>query len=103
MAKTSIKVRLVTYNEAERVYVHQHVFMNIPEEAARIIKEAWTKEGEFAQSKNITSKFLCENQTADALLYEDDEPVAGMLGMCCEEYNEDMIVEFRDKTEEDDE
>lgn len=101
MAKTSIRVKLVTYDRESNIHHFQHVLMNIPEEAARIIKEAWTKEGEFCQRENIKSRFLTCNQRADAILFEDNEPVAGMLKMCCEEYDEDMITVFRDKTEED--
>lgn len=62
-------------------YRNNAVELEIPAEAAEIIKKAWTSEGPLAQRHAIKAKWLAENQTADATLVIDGKVEAGFTYM----------------------
>lgn len=99
MAKLVTVVR--TYFKSGN-YRNNTIEIDIPDEAAKLIKEHWTENG--GVHFNTTAKFLASNQAGICLLYKDGEEIAGIQGMSQEDtQREEVFVQHFKDEEEDDE
>lgn len=110
MAKIVTTIR--TYFE-DGYYRNNDVELEIPDEAAEIIRKAWTaKDGPLRQNIAIRAKYLSKNQSANALLFLTGEatmvgmdcfetPAAGMTGMRMEDSVNDETITRRFDDDED--
>ena len=81
-------------------YRNNRVEMQIPDEAAEIIRKYWNEVG---VSKVVTAKYLASNQAATANLFKDETPLGGIANMWVEDMDEDEVFEHRFKSDEEDE
>ena len=100
MAKLVTVVR--TYFKSGN-YRNNTIEIDIPDEAAKLIKEHWTENG--GVFFNTTAKFLASNQAGICLLYKGGEEIAGIQGMSQEYTQREEVFEqyFKDEEDEDDE
>lgn len=99
MAKLVTVVR--TYFEGG--YRNNTIEIDIPDEAAELIKEHWAKnDGVYF---NTTAKFLSSNQAGICRIYKGGKAIAGIFGMHQEETHEEEVFKqsFKDWEDEDDE
>ena len=97
MAKLVTVVR--TYFQSGN-YRNNTIEIDIPDEAAKLIKEHWTENcGVYF---NTTAKFLASNQAGLCLLYKDGEEIAGIQGMSQEDTQREEVFEQHFKDEEED-
>ena len=97
MAKLVTVVR--TYFKSGN-YRNNAIEIDIPNEAAKLIKEHWTENnGVFF---NTTAKFLASNQAGICLLYKDGEEIAGIQSMSQEDTQREEVFEQHFKDEEED-
>lgn len=97
-----IQTTVRTFFEDGR-YRNNTVSIEIPDEAAEIIRKAWCENG---VGKSVNALWLSKNQNADALLFmnsEDDEATAGIYGMCAKYTVDNEIItrKFTDDDEDD--
>lgn len=76
----TIQVTISTYFD-KYGYRNNTVLMEIPEDAAELIKEAWLHSKDMNQSEVIKAKYLATNQNAKAYLIIDGITIAGIIGM----------------------
>ena len=97
MAKLVTVVR--TYFKRSGNYRNNTIEIDIPDEAAELIKEHWTEnDGVFF---NTTAKFLASNQAGICLLYKDGEEIAGIRGVSLEDTQREEVFEQHFKDEDD--
>lgn len=97
MAKLSVVVQ--TYFSSGN-YRNNRVEIDIPNEAAELIKNMWEEK----QVHNCTrAKYLASNQEATIKLTRDETLLDGMVNVCREETEEDEIFEHRFTSDEEDE
>lgn len=96
MAKLVTVVR--TYFEDG--YRNNAIEIDIPDEAAELIKEHWAENG--GVYFNTTAKFLASNQAGICRIYKGGKAIAGIRGMSQEETQEEE-ASFKDWEDEDDE
>ena len=80
-------------------YRNNKVEIQIPDEAAEMIKKFWAEK---QAHRCIEAKYLASNQCANALLYREDEtPLYAIYGMCASETEENEIYDhyFNDDEE----
>ena len=94
MAKLVTVVR--TYFKSGN-YRNNTIEIDIPDEAAELIKEHWTENG--GVSFNTTAKFLASNQAGICLLYKDGEEIAGIQGMSKADTQREEVFEQHFKEE----
>ena len=84
-------------------YRNNTIVINIPDEAAELIKEHWAENG--GVFFNTTAKFLASNQAGICLLYKGGEEIAVIKGMSKEDTQREEVFEqhFKDEEDEDDE
>src|SRR5574344_458004 len=84
-------------------YRNNTIEIDIPDEAAKLIKEHWTENG--GGFFNTTAKFLASNQAGICLLYKGGEEIAGIQGVSKEDTQREEVFEqhFKDEEDEDDE
>lgn len=86
-------------------YRNNTIEIDIPDEAAELIKEHWAENG--GVYFNTTAKFLASNQTGNCFVRdnENDKDLAGLFGMHQEETQEEEVFKqsFKDWEDEDDE
>lgn len=99
MAKLVTVVR--TYFEDG--YRNNTIEIDIPDEAAKLIKEYWENWGVCFNC--VKAKFLASNQAGICLLYKGGEEIAGIQGMPQEKTQEEEVFKqsFKDWEDEDDE
>lgn len=98
MAKLVTVVR--TYFKGDN-YRNNTIEIDIPDEAAKLIKEHWTENG--GVFFNTTAKFLASNQAALCLLYnKGGEEIAGIQGMSKSDTQREEVFEQHFKDEEED-
>lgn len=97
MAKLVTVVR--TYFEGG-TYRNNTIIVEIPDEAAELIKKSWDEHGVY---NCVTAKFLSSNQAGICLLHKDGEETAGIRGMSQEgtHYEEVFKQHFKDEEEDD--
>ena len=85
-------------------YRNNTIVIDIPDEAAELIKEYWAENcGVYFHT---TAKFLASNQEGMCLLYNKcGEEIAGIQGMSKEDTQREEVFEqhFKDEEDEDDE
>lgn len=87
----TIQVTISTYFD-NHTYRNNTVKMEIPDQAAEIIKKAWTNpKHSMSQSKGITAHWLAKNQGADAVLKVNGKTVAGFANMTSINTQEDTF------------
>lgn len=96
MAKLATVVR--TYFEGG--YRNNTIEIDIPDEAAELIKEHWAKNG--GVYFNTAAKFLASNQVGICLLYKDREEIAGIQGMPQKYTQREEVFKQHIKDEEED-
>lgn len=73
-------------------YRNNAVELTIPEEAARIIVDAWElKGGALPVHESCRALYLAQNQNADVILEIDGEGVAGIRGMSADKGQNDRF------------
>lgn len=85
-------------------YRNNTIVIDIPDEAAELIKEHWAENG--GVYFNTTAKFLASNQAALCLLYnKGGEQIAVVQDMSKEDAQREEVFEqhFKDEENEDDE
>ena len=97
MAKLVTVVR--TYFQSGN-YRNNTIEIDIPDEAAELIKKHWDENG--GVYFNNTAKFLASNQAGICLLYKDGEEIAGIQGMSQEDTQREEVFEQHFKDEEED-
>lgn len=98
MAKLATVVR--TYFEGG-TYRNNTIIVEIPDEAADIIKKSWDERGAY---NCVTAKFLASNQAGICLLHKDGGENIGVIqGMSQEDtrYEEVFKRHFKDEEEDD--
>ena len=100
MAKLVTVVR--TYFKSGN-YRNNTIEIDIPDEAAELIKEHWTENG--GVFFNTTAKLLASNQAGICLLYKGGEEIAAIQRMPQEDTQREEVFEqhFKDEEDEDDE
>ena len=100
MAKLVTVVR--TYFEGGRGgnYRNNTIEIDIPDEAAELIKEHWTEN--WGVYFNTTAKFLASNQAGICLIYKGGEEIAGIQNMPQEDTQQEEVFERHFKDEEED-
>lgn len=96
MAKLVTVVR--TYFQSGN-YRNSTIEIDIPDEAAELIKKSWDERGVY---NCVTAKFLASNQAGICLIYKGGEEIAGIQGMSQEETQEEEVFEQHFKDEEED-
>lgn len=98
MAKLVTVVR--TYFEGG--YRNNTIEIDIPDEAAELIKEYWDERGVY---NCVTAKFLSSNQAGICRIYKGGEAIAGIQGMSQEDTHREEVFKqsFKDWEDEDDE
>ena len=101
MAKLVTVVR--TYFLQSGNYRNNTVEIDIPDEAAKLIKEHWTENG--GVFFNTTAKLLASNQAGICLLCKGREEIAGIQHVSQEDTQREEVFEqhFKDEEDEDDE
>lgn len=79
-------------------YRNTRVEMQIPDEAAEIIRKYWQE-----KEVSVTAKYLASNQAATAELFKDETLLEGIANMWVEDMDEDEVFEHRFKSDEEDE
>ena len=81
-------------------YRNNRVEIQIPDEAAELIRKFWNEKG---IHNCATAKYLASNQCAIADLFQDEKLLGGISGMCTEETDETETFEhsFVDDEEDD--
>ena len=79
-------------------YRNNTIEIDIPDEAAELIKEHWAENG--GVFFNTTAKFLASNQAGICLLYKGGEEIAGIQGMSKEDTQREEVYEQHFKDEE---
>lgn len=99
MAKLVTVVR--TYFQSGN-YRNSTIEIDIPDEAAELIKKSWDERGVY---NCVTAKFLSSNQAGICLMYKGGKEIAGIQGMPQEKTQEEevFVQHFKDEEEEDDE
>ena len=84
-------------------YRNNTIVIDIPDEAAELIKEHWAENG--GVYFNTTAKFLASNQAGICILCKGGEQIAGIQGMSKEDTQREEVFEqhFKDEEDEDDE
>ena len=97
MATLTTVVR--TYFEGG-AYRNNTIIVEIPDEAAELIKKSWDERGVY---NCITAKFLSSNQVGICLLHKDGEDIGVIQGMSQEDtqYGEVFKRHFKDEEEDD--
>ena len=99
MAKLVTVVR--TYFFESGNYRNNTIEIDIPDEAAKLIKEHWTENG--GLFFNTKAKFLASNQEGMCLLYNEcGEKIAGIQDMMREDTQREEVFEQHFKDEEED-
>ena len=100
MAKLVTVVR--TYFQSGN-YRNNTIEIDIPDEAAELIKEYWENWGVCFNC--VKAKFLASNQAGICLMYKGGEEIAGIQGMPQEKTQEEEVFKqsFKDWEDEDDE
>jgi len=96
MAKLVTVVR--TYFQSGN-YRNSTIEIDIPDEAAELIKKSWDERGVY---NCVTAKFLSSNQAGICLIYKGGEEIAGIQGMPQEKTQEEEVFEQHFKDEEED-
>lgn len=97
MAKLVTEVR--TYFKSGK-YRSNIIEIDIPDEAAKLIKEHWTENG--GVFFNTTAKLLASNQAGICLLYKGGEQIARTQSMSQEDTQREEVFEQHFKDEEED-
>ena len=97
MAKLVTVVR--TYFEGG-AFRNNTIEIDIPDEAAELIKEYWENWGVCFNC--VKAKFLASNQAGICLIYKGGEEIAGIQGMPQEKTQEEEVFEQHFKDEEED-
>ena len=79
-------------------YRNNTIEIDIPDEAAKLIKEHWEENG--GVLFNTTAKFLASNQAGICLLYKGGEEIAGIRGMSKKDTQREEVFEQHFKGEE---
>ena len=96
MAKLVTVVR--TYFQSG-TYRNNTIIVEIPDEAAELIKKSWDERG---ISNCVKAKFLASNQAGICRIYKGGEEIAGIQGMPQEKTQEEEVFEQHFKDEEED-
>lgn len=96
MAKLVTVVR--TYFQSGN-YRNSTIEIDIPDEAAELIKKSWDERGVY---NCVTAKFLASNQAGICLIYKGGEEIAGIQGMSQEDTQREEVFEQHFKDEEED-
>lgn len=81
-------------------YRNNRVEMQIPDEAAEIIRKYWNEVG---VSKAVKAQYLASNQAATAELLQGEQCLGGITNMWTADMVEDEIFEHSFKSDEEDE
>ena len=81
-------------------YRNNRVEMQIPDEAAEIIRKYWNEVG---VSKAVQAQYLASNQAATAELSRGEQCLGGIANMTAVNMVEDEIFEHSFKSDEEDE
>ena len=81
-------------------YRNNRVEMQIPDEAAEIIRKYWNEVG---VSKAVQAQYLASNQAATAELSRGEQCLGGITNMWAADTVEDEIFEHGFKSDEEDE
>ena len=73
-------------------YRNNTIEIDIPDEAAELIKKHWAENG--GVYFNTTAKFLASNQAGICLLYKGGEEIAGIQSMSQEDTRQEEIFEY---------
>lgn len=96
MATLTTVVR--TYFEGG-TYRNNTIIVEIPDEAADIIKKSWDERGVY---NCVTAKFLSSNQAGICLLHKDGEDIGVIQGMSQEDTQRGEVFKRHFKDEEED-
>ena len=96
MAKLVTVVR--TYFEGG-TYRNNTIEIDIPDEAAELIKKSWDERGVY---NCVTAKFLSSNQAGICLLHKDGEDIGVIQGMLQEDTQREEVFKRHFKDEEED-
>lgn len=97
MATLATVVR--TYFEGG-TYRNNTIIVEIPDEAADIIKKSWDERGDY---NCVTAKFLSSNQAGICLLHKDGEDISVIQDMLQEDTQREEVFKrhFKDEDEDD--
>ena len=89
-----------TYFMDDYTYRNNRVEIQIPDEAAELIRKFWNEKG---IHNCATAKYLASNQCAIADLFQDEKLLGGISEMLCDEEKvENEIFEHRFADDEED-
>ena len=100
MATLTTVVRTYFQSGNYRSYRNNTIIVEIPDEAADIIKKSWDERGVY---NCVTAKFLSSNQAGICLLHKGGEEIAGIQDMSQEDAQQEEVFKrhFKDEYEDD--